>query len=101
MSTYFDLLLFSPFFPSPPLNLGLLNYQNLELSNLLLKARETMNITKRRNLYEQVLDIIQREVPLIPLYHANYLTACNRRVKGIFVNNNHVIIFRDAYKVKN
>lgn len=91
----------SPFFPSPPLNLGLLNYQNLELSNLLLKARETMNITKRRNLYEQVLDIIQREVPLIPLYHANYLTACNRRVKGIFVNNNHVIIFRDAYKVKN
>ncbi len=50
--------------------------------DLLRKARSSTDDSRRAELYKQVSKIVQKEVPSVPMFHANPLTAATRKVKG-------------------
>jgi peptide/nickel transport system substrate-binding protein len=64
---------------------GFLNwgkYHNPKLDELLNKARAVTNQAERRALYKQVSDIYLDDVPMIVLYHQNWLFATTDRLSG-------------------
>ncbi len=58
-------------------------YSTLPMDRSLEAARRTFDQTKRRDLYVTVFQQIASEVPMIPLYFADYLYVQNRAVQGL------------------
>jgi peptide/nickel transport system substrate-binding protein len=59
-------------------------YSNPEVDKLLGEARTTSDRDKRKQLYDQVMEILHEEVPYVYLYHSNLTTdfAMQPTVKG-------------------
>jgi peptide/nickel transport system substrate-binding protein len=59
-------------------------YSNPEVDKLLNEARTTSDRDKRKQLYDQVMEILHEEVPYVYLYHSNLTTdfAMQPTVKG-------------------
>lgn len=67
-------------------NIGKLNfmgYKNQEVDRLLELGRETLNISKRKEIYDRVQEILHQEQPYCFLYVPYALPIVNKRIKGI------------------
>ncbi len=69
----------------PGLNLSL--FDDKKADELLDKAREEMDESKRAEEYREFQRILADEIPAIFLYSPNYLYPVNQKVKGIDIKN--------------
>lgn len=61
-------------------------YQNFRLSQLLAQARTQPDLAQRRTLYNQAFDIVQQDVPYIPLAFVKIPLAVRSNVEGYTLN---------------
>ncbi len=72
-------------------------YSNPELLNILLKARETLDKKKRKQLYFKAQEIIHTDLPWISLFYQRAMIIHSRNIKNINFNLNSQILFENAY----
>jgi peptide/nickel transport system substrate-binding protein len=66
-------------------------YSNPQVDQLLTQARETNDLTQRKDLYGKVVTQLQQDDPLIYLYRQRNLTGVTNKVKGVQVFPDGVI----------
>jgi peptide/nickel transport system substrate-binding protein len=57
-------------------------YSNPKVDSLLAKARKTLKAKKRKPLYDQVMDILHKDVPYVFTYHGNNVFAYSSKLTG-------------------
>jgi len=62
-------------------NLG--SYNNPELDKLILESRSTVDQEQRKDFLKQATDLIQTDLPVIPIYHGVASIARDKSVEGI------------------
>lgn len=60
-------------------------YENDELHDILIKARQSSRFDDRVALYRRAQEIIHEDAPWVPLAHVSDLVAVNKKVKNIVV----------------
>ncbi|MEJ8476559.1 ABC transporter substrate-binding protein [Roseibium algae] len=74
------------YFPSTLVETGVgynfSGYSNAELDELLKKGRETFDDEVRKSYYDRVQEIINTELPLIPVFHKTQVSVGNGKVEG-------------------
>lgn len=76
------------------------DYYNEKLAEILRKARVTSSEVVRLKLYMQAQELIQRDVPVIPLYHSRKIIAYNNKIKNLKVSPKGYVIFKDVELIK-
>lgn len=87
-----------PLFTFSPGNRNRFFYENAALTRLLDKGQTTMDPRQRERIYLDALDVLQRDVPWIPLFHLIDNLACRRRIHGLFFTPLGQVIFREVTK---
>ncbi|HUU04909.1 MAG TPA: ABC transporter substrate-binding protein [Patescibacteria group bacterium] len=67
-----------------------------EFVRLLAQAEETSNDKKRGELYAAAQRQLHEDLPLIPLFHLNYMLAYNMRLSGLHMSPFGFLIFKDV-----
>ena len=57
-------------------------YENEDLDDFLLAARKTSHLDRRQKLYESVLEIWRRDLPILPLVHGEDIVVLKSDVAG-------------------
>ncbi|MCV0427898.1 MAG: ABC transporter substrate-binding protein [Roseibium sp.] len=57
-------------------------YSNSELDDLLKKGRESFDDEVRKEYYDRIQEIINEELPLIPVFHKTQVSVGNGKVEG-------------------
>lgn len=65
-------------------NIG--GYSNPELDRLLDEGRQTFDTEKRKAIYDEVQEILNREAPLIPVFHASQVSVARPELTGFTVH---------------
>lgn len=73
-------------------------YSNPKVDELLVKARSLPNNDERYNAYKQILQILSKDAPWLPISNALTLAAYNPNVKGFTVHPTGNIFFKDVTK---
>lgn len=68
--------------------------RNTNIMEILKSARKLSGNNTRYLLYSKALEIIHREIPIIPLYHSTELVAYNIKVSGLQINPKGYLIFK-------
>ena len=71
-------------------------YQSDELDGLLDKARSTNDEAERKELYKQAVAVVNRDRPLIYLFHEKFITGANKQVAGLKVFGDGLMRFKEA-----
>lgn len=58
------------------------DYKNPEMDDLLLAARQSVNVDERAALYERALALWRRDLPIIPLVHGDNVVVLRREITG-------------------
>ncbi|MBW7457559.1 peptide ABC transporter substrate-binding protein, partial [Paenibacillus sepulcri] len=58
------------------------HYSNPDVDKMLDEARVETDNTKRKAIYDQVMKIIQEDIPYVYLYHGNNTLGVSKAVKG-------------------
>jgi peptide/nickel transport system substrate-binding protein len=61
-------------------------FQNARLDRLLLQARQAMVPGRRAALYDQIQQLVMRELPYVPYYNITQPFILNSRVKGLTID---------------
>lgn len=74
------------YFPSTLVETGVgynfSGYSNSELDDLLKKGRESFDDEVRKDFYDRIQEIINAELPLIPVFHKTQVSVGNGKVEG-------------------
>ncbi|HYN81762.1 MAG TPA: ABC transporter substrate-binding protein [Gemmatimonadaceae bacterium] len=62
---------------------SLLGYANLRVGDLLERTTTSMNPDERDSIYRELWPIFQAEIPMTPLYPAQWTYVVHRRVRGL------------------
>jgi len=73
-------------------------YDNPRLTEILLRAKATLDQRRRIELYREAQRIIHRDVAWISLYHAKSMVTYRDNVHGLYVNPSDYMIFRQVTK---
>jgi peptide/nickel transport system substrate-binding protein len=73
-------------------------YRSATMDALLKRARQDRAAGKRRSLYRQVQDLVQSEMPFVPLYHSSVLTAYRRELRGLVIGPTGLLRYDKAWK---
>ncbi|EJO5348859.1 chemotaxis protein [Clostridium botulinum] len=73
-------------------------YNNDEVTEKLELAKKLINPEKRKNLYEEIQDIIVEDAPWIFLYHPKLMLACRQNVLGVKPNPLGLFKYEDIIK---
>jgi peptide/nickel transport system substrate-binding protein len=65
-------------------------YSNPKVDELIVKAREELDMNKRKELYHELYKVLNEDLPYIFMYQRNDLNAKNMRVVGFQISS-----FRD------
>lgn len=76
-------------------------YSNVEVDNLLDRARKTTSTLERKENYKKVQNIISDEVPLFPIAYKNYTIGLQNNINGFLFNPNGNHILYKVYYEKN
>jgi peptide/nickel transport system substrate-binding protein len=74
-----------------------LGYCNPSLDALMTKAQQSTDATERKALYQQVVDIMAKDVPAIPLYQVKSNVAALKTVKGLTIPATEFIDWSPVY----
>ncbi len=75
-------------------------YLNPELTGILEKARMTNNRKERKRLYFTAQEIINRDLPWLPLYHLKNILLVNKNVFGVKIQPLSFLNFRNVHIVR-
>ncbi len=74
-------------------------YSNPRVDELLDLGRSTVDITKRKEIYDELQRIIVKESPVIFLYSANQIFVSSASVENFKLLANESLVFlRETYK---
>jgi peptide/nickel transport system substrate-binding protein len=73
-------------------------YRSDEMDRLLKRARMDSAPRARLELYRDAQDLLQRDMPLVPLYHASTFTAHRREVLGLIIGPTGIVRYDKAWK---
>ncbi len=73
-------------------------YRSAEMDRLLKRARMESAPHARLDLYREAQDLLQEEMPLVPLYHASVFTAHRREVLGLTIGPTGILRYDKAWK---
>jgi peptide/nickel transport system substrate-binding protein len=71
-------------------------YKSDELDALLDKARQTNDEAERKDIYKQAVAVVNKDRPLIYLYHEKYITGASKQVAGLKVFGDGLMRFKEA-----
>ena len=71
-------------------------YKSDELDGLLNKARSTNDEAERKELYKQAVAVVNRDRPLIYLFHEKFITGASKQVAGLQVFGDGLLRFKEA-----
>jgi peptide/nickel transport system substrate-binding protein len=74
-----------------------LGYCNPELDSLMTKAQQSSDANQRKVLYQQVVDIMAKDVPAIPLFESKSNVAALKTVKGLVIPPTEFIDWSGVY----
>ncbi|PRO66628.1 glutathione ABC transporter substrate-binding protein [Alkalicoccus urumqiensis] len=72
--------------------------ENAELDQLLDDARQETDEAAREDLYEQAMEILVEEAPMLYLYHTDYLVGLSDDVEGFWKHPNGLYQLQDVTK---
>jgi len=72
-------------------------YNNTDVSNMLKKGRETIDTNKRLQIYEQLLQRLRDDVPIIPLYCANGQIFTNKDLTIGYIDTQSIFLAAEAH----
>ncbi len=73
-------------------------YRSEEMDRLLKQARMQSAPRARFDLYRDAQDLLQQDMPLVPLYHASVFTAHRREVLGLIIGPTGILRYDKAWK---
>jgi ABC-type transport system substrate-binding protein len=73
-------------------------YRSAAMDGLLKRARMDSAHLARLTHYRQAQDLLQRDMPLVPLYHSSVFTAHRRDVRGVVIGPTGILRFDKAWK---
>jgi len=73
-------------------------YRSLAMDGLLKRARQGSAPLARRALYRQAQDLIQSDMPFVPLYHSAVFTAYRRELRGLVIGPTGIVRYDKAWK---
>ena len=73
-------------------------YRSVSMDALLKRARQERSPASRLALYRQAQDLVQNDLPIVPLYHSAVLTAYRREVRGLVIGPTGVVRYDKAWK---
>jgi len=73
-------------------------YRSDEMDRLLKRARMESAPRARLELYREAQDLLQQDMPLVPLYHASVFTAHRREVLGLIIGPTGILRYDKAWK---
>ncbi|MFL0248933.1 peptide ABC transporter substrate-binding protein [Clostridium neuense] len=79
---------------------NVVGYSNAEYDRLIAAAKSETNTTKRFSEMHQAEDILMRDMPIVPLYEYNIVSAMKNYVKGTYRTPMDVLYFTKAYVQK-
>ena len=62
-------------------------YENAEVDELLVEARQEIDETKRQALYTKVQEILIEEAPMVYIHHQAYLTGVSDQIEGYWIDS--------------
>ncbi len=73
-------------------------YRSEEMDRLLKRARMESAPRARLELYREAQDLLQQDMPLVPLYHSSVFTAHRREVLGLVIGPTGILRYDKAWK---
>jgi ABC-type transport system substrate-binding protein len=73
-------------------------YRSAAMDGLLKRARQDSAPLVRRALYRQAQDLVQSDMPFVPLYHSAVFTAYRRQVRGLVIGPTGIVRYDKAWK---
>jgi peptide/nickel transport system substrate-binding protein len=73
-------------------------YRSAAMDGLLKRARQERAERARLALYRQAQDLVQNDMPLVPLYYSAVLTAYRTEVRGLVIGPTGVLRYEKAWK---
>jgi peptide/nickel transport system substrate-binding protein len=73
-------------------------YRSAEMDRLLKRARMERAPRARLDLYRHAQDLLQEDMPLVPLYHASVFTAHRRDVLGLLIGPTGILRYDKTWK---
>jgi len=94
-----DVTLYPLFYSKNVPFVNLMKYNNPEVDRLLGEAREVFDEGKRKVIYQKIVEIVNEEVPWIPIDHQYEVVGVRANVHGVSMNpNGWLLSLEDAYK---
>jgi ABC-type transport system substrate-binding protein len=72
-------------------------YQNLEMEDLIQKARSTADLDEQQKLYREIINILCEEVALIPIYYEQNVSVLNTRVQDYYMQSTVNVPFTQVW----
>jgi ABC-type transport system substrate-binding protein len=73
-------------------------YRSAAMDGLLKRARQDSAPGVRLALYRQAQDLVQSDMPFVPLYHSSVFTAYRREVRGLVIGPTGILRYDKAWK---
>ncbi|HSD27162.1 MAG TPA: ABC transporter substrate-binding protein [Vicinamibacteria bacterium] len=73
-------------------------YRSAEMDGLIKRARMDSAPRTRLDHYRRAQDLLQHDMPLVPLYHASVFTAHRREVHGLVIGPTGILRYDKAWK---
>ena len=73
-------------------------YRSPAMDGLLKRARQDRAPGARLSLYRQAQELVQNDMPFVPLYHSAVLTASRREVRGLVLGPTGILRYDKAWK---
>jgi len=71
---------------------------NKHVDELFAKGRVTTDSTKRAEIYKELNIILNDELPMLPICEPDFVSAINKRVRGVHFNPS-IVSFRDPARL--
>lgn len=73
-------------------------YANLEIDELLAKARELQSGEERNNVYKKIQEILAKDAPWLPISHATDMAATSSKVKNFMLHPTGTMMLNQVEK---
>jgi ABC-type transport system substrate-binding protein len=73
-------------------------YRSPAMDGLLKRARQGATPSSRLALYRQAQELVQDDMPFVPLYHSSVFTAYRREVRGLVIGPTGLVRYDKAWK---
>ena len=73
-------------------------YRSAAMDGLLKRARQDSAPGARLSLYRQAQELVQNDMPFVPLYHSSVFTAYRREVRGLVIGPTGILRYDKAWK---